>query len=437
MRVPFRRFSWAGFFVGLTPLLFGVPAFAQVGEAGPSQEPLEETEPERRKRLTLTEVVERAERESPEVKAALALRTTAEANHAFARMPPIRNPILNLRAMVGRPDDPAATYAVNVGLPFDLTARRRLRSKEADLRIREADEALAMAQNRARALALSAAVRVASAEDALENAEARLAIAERLLSSVRERLASQAVTVLDLSLAEEEVAVARANALAQRRDLEMARDDLRASLDLDPLDVVAIERLSPPEAPDGLTIREAVALASERRRDAQVLFAAAQRLGVSEKRLRAESIAPLILGAEYEQQGNTSPRSSWGATAMIELPLFWRNQGERAVARAEAGLFSELGLLAERAVEREAAAAYRSLHQHLTELETLESTALPATAKTLELTEHLLQAGAAELYRVLLARRAVFELRQRRIALLRDAWLARVSLDWAIGGRWR
>lgn len=403
-------------------------ASIEAGEEGPS---------DRKKRLSLAEVVQRAERESPEVKAAAAFRTAAEANHAFARMPPIRNPILGLRAMVGVPDDPAATYSVYVGLPFDLTARRRLRTKEADLRIQEADEALAMAQNRSRALAMSAAVRVSAGEDALENAEARLVIAERLLASVRERLASQAVTLLDVALAEEELAVARTNALAQRRELELARDDLRAALDLGPLDTVSVEKLTPPDAPNELSIREAVALASERRRDMRVLYAAARRLEVTEKRLRAESIAPFVIAGEYERQGNTDPRASWGANFTTELPFFWRNQGERAVARAESQVFSQLGLLAERAVAREAAAAYRSLTQHLTELETLESSALPATAKALELTEQLLQAGAAELYRVLLARRAVFELRQRRISLLRDAWLARVSLDWAIGGSGR
>src|SRR5687768_6924805 len=67
---------------------------------------------------TLDRVEQVALEHSPQVQRARADLATAEAYRAFGRMPAVRNPIVNMRAMVGRPDDPAATYSVMLGIPF-------------------------------------------------------------------------------------------------------------------------------------------------------------------------------------------------------------------------------------------------------------------------------------------------------------------------------
>jgi outer membrane protein TolC len=45
-----------------------------------------------------------------------------------------------------------------------------------------------------------------------------------------------------------------------------------------------------------------------------------------------------------------------------------------------------------------------------------------------------LEAGAVDYFRLLSARRSAFELRARRVASLRDAWLSRIALERAVGG---
>src|SRR5689334_11675166 len=61
--------------------------------------------------FTLESVATYAVARSPRVQMAQASLEAARAYRAYGQMPRVGNPILNLRAMVGRPDQSAATYS--------------------------------------------------------------------------------------------------------------------------------------------------------------------------------------------------------------------------------------------------------------------------------------------------------------------------------------
>lgn len=378
-------------------------------------------------------VLAHAERASPRVRSAEAALDTARAHERFAAVPVVGNPIVGVRAMIGVPDDAAAIYAGYLGIPFDLSSRTRLRSEETDLLVEEAEAQVDVARNEVRAEALARYVALALAEDERRLAERRASVASALREAIEERRTLGAATALDGALAAQEAAVAASEALSADRAVMSAREALREVLGLAPETALEVAALGLPPAPASLDVDAAMARAARDRRDATAARVATSRLEVSEHRLWAEAVAPLVVSAEYELQGNSQRNQTFGFGASIALPLLWMNDGERAVVLGEADEARLRAELADGRIAREASAAVQQLELLLAELRALDEEALPAAATSVELAEALLEAGAIDLFRLLTLRRERFELEARRIEVLRDAWLARAELDRALG----
>ncbi|HEY6878213.1 MAG TPA: TolC family protein, partial [Polyangiales bacterium] len=144
----------------------------------------------------------RALERAPRVRSAEAARNTAEAYRTFGTMPRASNPQVNVRAMIGKPDDPAATYAVTLGLPFDVAGRRRAWRREAGFISEQAEAELAAVRNEVRSEARVAYVMVAMASAARLVAEQSADTARELSERVQARLAANASTALDVALAQ-------------------------------------------------------------------------------------------------------------------------------------------------------------------------------------------------------------------------------------------
>jgi len=384
--------------------------------------------------FTLESVERVALERSPRLQRARASLKVAHAHRAHGRMPRAGNPLLNLRAMVGRPDDPAATYSVMLGVPLDLSGKRPAWRREASFVVAQAEAELATVANEVRALAREAYVEVALAEAARKVAQESAATAEELVTRVQARLAQSAATALDVGLAETQLSEARADVARAERALVDAHGSLRQLLDLPPSAIVAVDALAAPELPRELSLDEAVARAVRERQEVRAFASERDRHRAADRRLRAEATAPVTFGLEAERQGNRYPNSSVGANLGLELPVVLRNQAERAV-NAEQGRAAELEReLAEHRVAIEAATSYRSLEAALHELGELETRALPAAERTLVMVHTMLDAGAVDYFRLLAARASAFALRSRRVETLRQAWLSRIALERAIAG---
>lgn len=370
--------------------------------------------------------IARAVARAPEVRRASSLLAEARARQAWGQVPVVGNPVVSLRAMVGVPDTPAATWGLFVGLPFDVSGARARRRDEAAWGEREAEARVDAAVNEARHRARVAWVGLSLAEAAVSVAEARRATSEEMLARVHARADAHASTALDLALAERDAAEADTELHAARRVREDARARFRDALDLDPTEPLAVPPLGPPALPaESLAVSLEAARAN--RAEPRALAAAASRLRTASRRLRAESVAPVVVAAEYEWQGYV--QSSVGASAQWALPVARTAQGERAEALAAANSADVERELATRGVARETVAAWSALRHAVDEVSALDARVIPAAERTVSLTEALASSGAVEFFRVLSARQQLATARVRRVDALREAWRARLELD--------
>jgi outer membrane protein TolC len=383
---------------------------------------------------TLERVTALAEQRSPRVQIARAQLGAARAYRGFTRIPRVGNPSVSVRAMVGKPDDPAATYSAFFGLPIDVSGKRRAWRREVSFVERRAEAELLTVQNEVRAEAREAFIDTALSEELVRVAEANREVAREFLERVRARFEAKAATALDVSLSERDYAETVANAASAQKALAGARGRLRQLLDLAPDEQVDTEPLAPPELPHELDLTRAVELARERRKDPVVFREESSRFQASDRRLRREAVAPIVFAGEYEAQGNTHTQSSGGVEMHTELPILFRNQGERSVARGQAELARVQAELALRRVGRETVTTYQELEAALRELDALDKDATPAAERALAMTMEMLDAGAVDYFRLLNAREMTFSLRARRVEALRVAWQRRIALERALGG---
>jgi outer membrane protein TolC len=385
-------------------------------------------------RWTLARVLERSLERAPDVQRARAELGIAEAHHAYGQVPWVGNPVLTARAMVGVPDDRAAIYALLVGLPFDFSGRQSLRLDEADALVDTGAAALGAAQNEAWSRAALAYVDVVTADALREQRQGRVQLAEDLLARTQTLVAAGAATQVDLSLIEAELGDARASLRGAEAEAARSRAALRALLDLDADDAVEVERLEPPVSPAG-AVAAWRARAREQRAEPRAFAARRARLRITEDRLFAEVVDPLLFGLEWESQGNSQTAHTMGVSLSTTLPIVRTAQGERAVTRSERELALVEQGIAERSVEREVVAAAARLEAHLGELEALGTAAVPAMERAREGTLVQLERGATDLFRVIGTQRQLVSTRERRVEVLRAAWQARVELDRAMGER--
>ncbi|MFO0560696.1 MAG: TolC family protein [Polyangiales bacterium] len=376
-------------------------------------------------------VIARAIEHSPDVVRARAAQYEASALATFARVPRVGNPTVGVRAMVGVPDAAAATYALIVGIPLDVSGARSHWSTEALWAAREAEARLDVARNEACSAAREAWMNAVIATESVRLADERRALALSLLEAARRRLDAQSATALDLALAEQSASDAELAVVTARREREAALSALRTLLSLDPSHELRLPTLEAPTMPAQMSRERAAALALAHRREAAALDASARRLRTSTTRLHHEATAPIFVAAEVEWQGYT--QASIGASAQWSLPVALTNQGERATADAQARAADEQRAVAERQVSNEAAAAWTELELRLSELAVIERQSLPAAQRVLSLTEALFRAGTVDSYRLLRARDELFAQQQRRVDALRAAWRARIALDQSTG----
>ncbi|HEX6245862.1 MAG TPA: TolC family protein [Polyangiales bacterium] len=383
---------------------------------------------------TLASVTEAAIQRAPQVLSARASLEAARAYRTYGTMPRVGNPVLSARAMIGRPDQSAATYSGLLGLPFDVSGRRRAWRTESSWIEREAEARLLVVQNDVRAEAREAFVDVALGLEQQRVAAGNAEIAGDFLARVKARFDAKAATALDVALSQRDYAESTAAVAQAQERLVGAQGRLRQLLDLAPQAGMGIEPLPAPLLPEGLSRALAIEKALKQRREAAMYEASAERAGASDVRLRREAIAPLQVNGEYEAQANDNTRSSGGVSVMAELPVLLRNQGDRAVVRAEGQVARLNAELTRRRVAREALTSFEQLESALNELAAIEQDAMPAAEQALAMTSEMLEAGAIDFFRLLSARQSAFGLRARRVEVLRNVWRLRIALERSMGG---
>ncbi|WP_224243063.1 TolC family protein [Hyalangium gracile] len=380
---------------------------------------------------TLGQLVGEALAKSPEVAAARAEETGAEGELAADSRWVRQNPQLEVEYGTDAvtQDEGERRLSVSISQQLEVAGQR-------GLRVERAEAALAAAKARRRAVELSVAREAADAAAEVARREALVKLAEDVLAAARaleeataRRFSAGDVSELERNTAALERARAEARAAQARAELASARASVNrllgrpasAALSV-ALEAVAVE---PPVEPPELVAARAEAEAAQ----AEV------------KLLRRERIPDPTVSLGYEREREreehlTGPDLHSGAMVVarlsLPLPLWNRNQGELAAARARQAVREaeregrEREVAAERVSARESFEAARTAEAALT-------AALPGIERNLSLVQRAYEAGELGLDALLLARERAFSARGEAIDAAAALARARAALLRASG----
>jgi cobalt-zinc-cadmium resistance protein CzcA len=371
-----------------------------------------------------------AEENAPALRVARAMSLRGEAEMVAASPLLPENPEASA-AVGGRTVGPETTLELEVSLSqrFEIAGERGLR-REAARRAREQAsgqvgevEWLVHAQVHGLFLAaLAAGERLAFAEQAVEFVEGVAAISRR-------RAEAGETSPMTTLLVEAEVAQAR-QALVEARQRELAARLELAGVVGWPAAPPLLLRGAPPAVRRAPSFEDLLRTASERH---PALRALALEVRAAEARVALqdrEAWPEPSLGATYGREVEGGEASHvWTVDLGLPLPLWQRNQGERARARAgleiaRAELEAAMAQLRP-GLARAAAAVDAAAEQ----LELLETGALPSVERSLSLVMRAYEAGQIDLLEVSQMRERLLSTRSAAVAVREEYFRALAELE--------
>lgn len=275
--------------------------------------------------------------------------------------------------------------------------------------------------------------RISFGQSALVLSDENLATIQRSIDSLDARILGGEGTPLDVNRAKQQQAKAQAERAVVLRDLAKER---RRMLELIGFAGESAEWTADVAAPamNDLLVNEAAAitLAGSQRLDVAAArsIVEAQRADLSiEEKSRLKDFG---LGADFER--DVDGKKTIGPVLEIGIPIFDTNAAQiaKAGSLARAALAS-YEAVSQRAV-REARVAWVELDSASRLAEQYRSTVLAISERNLTLAEAALKSGQADVTVLLDAQRELVDARRTLNDLERDAALARIALEEAVGG---
>lgn len=373
--------------------------------------------------LTLQEALARAEATDPALRAAASRLEASKAAERQAAALPNPSVALEVENFGGSGpnrslDSAETTLAIEqtVELGGKREARTRLAQREGDLARSRADLAkLNLFQQ-----VEEAWVEAIAAEAAVELANERLSVAERLGAEVARRVRSARDPMFATARAEADTAAARVALNKAESDAQAAKIALASWWGGEPdfvLDVAAFEHISARAVADATLSADEAALLAERD---------VARANIDVERSRALPDPALSLGV---RQFNENDEYALVVGASVPLPLFDSNQGniDRAIAEsAAADLEFEAG---RRNRERQIAQAQSRLSNAAMEAKLLAEKVIPEAERAVRLIREGFNRGSFGYLDLIEAQRALLDAREQRIEALKDYHLNQSALD--------
>jgi cobalt-zinc-cadmium efflux system outer membrane protein len=248
---------------------------------------------------------------------------------------------------------------------------------------------------------------------------------------VRARVDVGAASEIELRLAE----VERGRMHRERVDAERlageASAELLALLALPPETTL---RLTTPLAAPAVALpplERAIGLALERRADLAALLASAAEIDAQIVRLRREALPSPALFFEVER--DLPGQVFLGGGLGVALPVWRRNQGALASARADRARTDDERALLARQITLEVDRALRDVRARDEQARIQATEIVPAAERARDLLTQGWQAGKFDLFRVIQVSREAGEARRHQIEALGNLWQAAIELDRATG----
>jgi outer membrane protein, heavy metal efflux system len=388
-------------------------------------------------RLSQDEAVERALQASPLVVRTDRERDVVAATRVGAGVLLPANPVVT--AVGGHRRDTSKSVPPAVGPEWGVRVEQMIEiAGQRGTRLHEADRAIAVATARqrlarvdTRAEARSAYVMLQVARAQAEAAAKRLEIGDQLLRAAQARVRAGASSDVELHLAE----VERARLEHDRVEADLAAAEAERALGR--LVAMApgtrLETTTPLAPPPAMTadVQRLTADALARRQERRVVGAAEEHIDAVVKRLKREVVPNPTL---FLDVGTAQPQQLYvGGGVALPLPLWRRNQGELAQARAERRRLEDEDRLLQREIALEVAAAVRALEARQAEAQLWSERVVPSAEANVELVRQGWLGGKFDLFRVVQVTREAAEARRRQLEVLGDLWRARIELERVTG----
>ncbi len=385
--------------------------------------------------LTIDDALRRAEAASALVRRARAERSAVQARDVGASVILPANPVLALgagrrREQVDGVRQEGVQHSLHLEQSLEVGNQRGARRAEVAKAVEVATwrETWARAETRARVRAVYVGAQLASAQ--VRAARRREELVQRLVEGVRTRVDTGAASQVDMELARLERGRAARERITAEVATSVALSDLRVLVAMDP--DTALDLTSPlgtPVLPPSLPTL--LAHARDRRAEFRILAASQSEIDAAVVRLRRENVPnpTLFLDLQRDLPGQTYV----GGGIALALPVWRRNQGELALARAERGRLTEEQDVITREVAAEVERAYRAVLAYGEMVQALEKEVLPAAEAGVDLITQGWRAGKFDLFRVIQASREESDARRSHLESLGALWEATIAIDRATG----
>ena len=385
--------------------------------------------------LSLDEALARAEADNGLLRRARAERATVAARRVGAQLLLPANPVAAFSAGPRHEDaggmrSEGVSYAGHLEQAIEIAGQRGTRREEVarQVDVAVAREAVVRAEVRARVRAAYVGAQIAELQ--IRAAEKRVALVQQLVAGVRARVEGGAASDVDLELARVEEGRATRERIQAELLRSLALADLRVLLGLPPEQPLALAAEIPrPRSTDRLA--GLLGRARRQRSELKVLAASHEAIDASVVRLRREAIPSPALFVDLQR--DLPGQLYVGAGIALPLPVWRRNQGELAVARAERERLDVEAAAVEREIDAEVARAYAAVAANRQIVDTVERQVLPAAESAVSLITEGWRAGKFDLFRVIAASREAGDARRHQLESLGVLWEATIALDRATG----
>lgn len=375
--------------------------------------------------LTYQAALDLATARNLDLAAAMRQRAIREAEVRIARQWP--NPDLSFEVTRDVPHE-----VVAVGFPIEIGGKRARRIQLAQEQVSLADLDVRTAQRTLRRNLRQAFFGLVSADERLRDAEAVLAIAERVRDAAEARFNAGASPRLEVMEADLGVARAQAEVELARSSRLSVQADLNAVLNQPPDRAVAVTG-DLAAAPKALGYDDAVRVATESNTD---LMRVDREIAIERRRtslLRAERTpTPVVsVGGVFNAPGEFNAGASAGFG--LTIPLFSRNQGEIAQSTATLSQLEAERAAVSRTLETSVFGAWTRLQALAKQVEVYRDRLVPTATSLESLAEESYRAGRSPVLTVLDAQRNLRDVRREYLQALVDYQTAIADLEEILG----
>jgi len=415
-------------------VLIAAPALGAGTPAAPTGGPA----PVRAEHVTLNDALRAAEQASPLLRRARAEREAVAAREVGAALVMPSNPIVGGGAGPRREGPPANAvserglqYFARLEQTVEVGGQRGARREVVSRALRTADLRIEVARAETRARVRAAYVATQLALERVEASAQREALVAKLLDAVRARVAGGASSNVDLELARLE----RGSAARARIDATLAAADalarLRLLIGLPTAQKLELDGKAVPPAQRSAALTDLLARAQAQRAELAALASGVDEIDADIVRLRREAIPSPTLFVEVQR--DLPGQIFVGGGLGVPLPVWRRNQGELALARADRSRVEEERTLVERDVALEVERAFQAeaAQREMTQL--LDREVLPAADSAVTLMTEGWRAGKFDLFRLLQTSRDASDARRLYLETLGLLWDSAIALDRAVG----